>query len=81
MCQISLQLKKIIIHLFLLTLLFWETRLITTKGDLSAVTYRDKILQAVTIPYLHNLGLNPILQDDDANQHRVRLITAWSCTC
>lgn len=37
-----------------------KQRLVTTKGHPSAVTYWGKILQPVAIPYLHDLGPNPI---------------------
>lgn len=43
-----------------------KTRLVTSEGHLNTVTYPDKILQPVAIAYLHNLGPNPILQDDNA---------------
>ena len=39
-------------------------------GNLNAERYRDEILQPVAIPYLHSLGPNSILQDDNARPHR-----------
>lgn len=43
-----------------------KTRLVMSEGHLDMVPYQDKILQPVAIAYLHNLGPNPILQDDNA---------------
>uniref|UniRef100_A0A3Q3EI99 Tc1-like transposase DDE domain-containing protein n=1 Tax=Labrus bergylta TaxID=56723 RepID=A0A3Q3EI99_9LABR len=42
---------------------FWW-RLVFIGGNLNADRYRDEILQPVTIPYLHSLGPNSILQDE-----------------
>lgn len=46
----------------------WGGISITCKKQVKAIsiTYPDKILQPVAIAYLHNLGPNPILQDDNA---------------
>lgn len=46
--------------------IFIKTRPVTTEGHLSAVTYRDEILQPAAVPYLHNLGPNSLLQEDGA---------------
>ena len=35
--------------------------------------YRDEILQPVAIPYLHRLGANSILQDDNTRPHTAGL--------
>src|SRR4029434_4038340 len=43
-------------------------------GTLNAERYRDEILQPVAIPYLHSLGPNSILQDDNAHPHRAGFI-------
>ena len=43
-----------------------KMKLVLTGGNLNAERYRDEILQPVAIPYLHSLGLNSILQDDNA---------------
>lgn len=45
-----------------------NTRLVITAGDLSAKRYQDEILQPVTILYLHSLGPNSILLNDDAHR-------------
>lgn len=50
-----------------------ETGLATTEGHLNVMMYQ----QPVAVPYLHNLGSNPILQDDNAQPHRVRVITDY----
>ena len=47
-----------------------KTRLVIIGGNLNAERYRDEILQPVAIPYLHSLGPNSILQDDNARPHR-----------
>ena len=44
-----------------------RTRLAIIGGNVNAERYRDEILQPVAIPYLHNLGLNPIIQEDNAS--------------
>lgn len=54
-----------------------KTRLVPIEGNLTAVRYRDEILQPVAIPYLHNLGPNAILQDDNARPHRARVINDY----
>ncbi|GLD67633.1 caspase-13-like protein [Lates japonicus] len=46
-----------------------KTRLVIIGDSLNAERYRDEILQPVAIPYLHRLGTNPILQDDNAHPH------------
>uniref|UniRef100_A0A3Q3E715 Tc1-like transposase DDE domain-containing protein n=1 Tax=Labrus bergylta TaxID=56723 RepID=A0A3Q3E715_9LABR len=45
-----------------------KTRLVIIGGNLNEDRYRDKILQPVTIPHLHSLGPNSILQDENAHQ-------------
>ena len=52
-----------------------KTRLVIIAGNLNAARYRDEILQPVAIPYLRQLGVNGILQDDNARPHRARIIT------
>ena len=47
-----------------------HTRLVIIGGNLNAKRYREEILQSVEIPYLHSLGPNSILQDDNARPHR-----------
>merc|ERR1711951_246843 len=47
-----------------------KTRLVIIGGNLNAERYRDEILQPVAIPYLHSLGPNSILHDDNACPHR-----------
>ena len=42
-----------------------KTRLVIIGGNLNAERYRDEILQPVAIPYLHSLGQNSILKDDN----------------
>ena len=37
----------------------------------------DEILQPVAIPYLHSLGLNSILQDDNSRPHRAGSISDY----
>ena len=51
-----------------------KTRLVIIGGNLNAERYRDEILQPVAIPYLHTLGPNSILQDDNACPHRAGFI-------
>ena len=51
-----------------------KTRLVIIGGNLNAERYRDEILQPVAIPYLHSLGPNSILQDDNARPHRAGFI-------
>jgi len=54
-----------------------KTRLVIIEGHFNAVRYQNDILHLVAIPYLHNLGLNSILQDDNACPHRARVITDY----
>jgi len=51
-----------------------KTRLLVIGGTLTAVRYRDEILDPIALPYLQNLGPNAILQDDNARPHRARII-------
>ena len=51
-----------------------KTRLVIIGGNLNAERYRDEILQPVAIPYVHSLGPNSILQDDNARPHRAGFI-------
>uniref|UniRef100_A0A3Q4ALE6 Tc1-like transposase DDE domain-containing protein n=1 Tax=Mola mola TaxID=94237 RepID=A0A3Q4ALE6_MOLML len=51
-----------------------KTRLVIIGGHLNAERYQDEILQPVAIPYLYCLGLNSILQDDNARPHTVGFI-------
>uniref|UniRef100_A0A667ZNY4 Transposase Tc1-like domain-containing protein n=1 Tax=Myripristis murdjan TaxID=586833 RepID=A0A667ZNY4_9TELE len=51
-----------------------KTRLVIIGGNLNAETYRDEILQPVAIPYLHSLGPNSVLLDDNARPHRAGFI-------
>lgn len=51
-----------------------KTDLVIIEGNLTAVRYRDEILEPVAIPYLQNMGPNAILQDDNARPHRARII-------
>ena len=51
-----------------------KTRLVIIGGNLNAERYRDEILQPVAIPYLHKLGPNSILQNDNAHPHRAGFI-------
>uniref|UniRef100_A0A8C4DEX4 Tc1-like transposase DDE domain-containing protein n=1 Tax=Dicentrarchus labrax TaxID=13489 RepID=A0A8C4DEX4_DICLA len=51
-----------------------KTRLVITGGNLNAERYGDEILQPVAIPYLHSLGPNSILQDDNVRPHRTGFI-------
>ncbi len=44
-----------------------KTRLVLIDGNLNATRYRDEILQPVAIPYLRHMGVNSILQDDNAS--------------
>ena len=46
------------------------------KQGLSLDTYQDEILQSVVIPYLHSLGPNSILQEDNAHT-RLGFIRTW----
>ena len=52
----------------------WKTRLVIIGGNLNAERYRYEILQPVAIPFLHSLGPNSILQDDNARPHRAGFI-------
>uniref|UniRef100_A0A8C5FEW1 Tc1-like transposase DDE domain-containing protein n=1 Tax=Gadus morhua TaxID=8049 RepID=A0A8C5FEW1_GADMO len=47
-----------------------KTRLVIIGGNLNAERYGNEILQPVAIPYVHGLGPNSILQDDNARPHR-----------
>ena len=51
-----------------------KTRLVIIGGNLSAERYQDEILQPLAIPYLHSLGPNSILQDNNAHPHRAGFI-------
>lgn len=51
-----------------------KTRFVIIGGNLNAERYRDEILQPVAIPYLHSLGPNSILQDDNSRPHRAEFI-------
>ncbi|KAL7828173.1 hypothetical protein AOLI_G00313250 [Acnodon oligacanthus] len=51
-----------------------KTRLVIIGGNLTAERYRDEILQPVAVPYLHSLGPNSILQDDNTRPHRAGII-------
>ena len=50
-----------------------NTRLVIIGGNLNAERHRDEILQPVAIPYIHSLGPNSILQDDNARPNRAGL--------
>ncbi|CAH1256352.1 BCAN [Branchiostoma lanceolatum] len=51
-----------------------KTRLVIVPGTLNAERYRDTILDPVAIPFIHNMGPNALLQDDNARPHRARII-------
>ena len=46
-----------------------KNRFVISASNLSAEGYRDEILEPVAIPYLHSLGPNSILQDDNAERN------------
>lgn len=55
-----------------------RTRLAIIGGNVNAERHRDEIQQPVAIPCLHSLGLNSILQEDNARPpHRAG---SWGTT-
>ena len=51
-----------------------KTRLVVINGTLNAQRYPDEILDHVAIPYVQNMGVDSILQDDNARPHTARII-------
>ena len=51
-----------------------KTKLVIIRGHSSADRYWDEILQPVAIPYLHSLGPNSILKDDNTHPHTAGFI-------
>ena len=47
------------------------------EGNLTAVSYRDDIMEPVVIPYLQNMAPNAILQDDNTCHHRAQIIEEY----
>jgi len=43
-----------------------KTRLVVMNGTMNAQRYRDEIPDPVAIPYVQNMGVGSILQDDNA---------------
>ena len=51
-----------------------KTRLVVINGTLNAQRYCDEILAPVAIPYVQNMGVGSILQDDNARPHTFRIV-------
>lgn len=52
-----------------------QAKLVIIEGNLNAGRYRNEILGLMTIPYIQNLGLNTIHQDNNALPHTTSIIT------
>ena len=51
-----------------------KTRLVVINGTLNAQRYRDENLDPVAIPYVQNMGVDSILQDDNVRAHTARIV-------
>ena len=51
-----------------------KTRFVIINGTLNAQRCRDEILDPVAIPYVQNMRVGIILQDDNARPHTARIV-------
>lgn len=51
-----------------------RTPLHLVRGTLTAVRYRDEILQPLVVPTLQAMGADAVLQDDNATPHRAHVV-------
>jgi len=51
-----------------------KTRLMVFNGTLNVQRYCDEILDPVAIPYVQNMGVGSILEDDNARPHTARIV-------